>query len=123
MELWQLLKIKRIMLGLSEAELAERVEGSDVLIRLLEADRYPEPRADLLRCLAEALEINYVEVLIAANYVRREELEDWLKKAETEAVPTTAGLLSQLKAEAPGAFPTSAPQPTRRRRAGQSSPK
>lgn len=89
-----LVQARRRMLGLTQAELAERAGVSQTYISNLERGRNQLPKVQIRRQLAQALRMSHIDLLIAAGEMDRHELP-----GSAEAVrPVVVGLSSRLDA-------------------------
>lgn len=72
--LGQLIRQRRSVLGLSLYQLGERTGITDTTIMRIESGKTANPRGEVLRALAEALELPLADLFAAAGYAAPREL-------------------------------------------------
>jgi len=88
----ELVQARRRMLGLTQAELAQRAGVSQTYISNLERGRNQLPKVQIRRQIAQALRMSHIDLLIAAGELDRHELP-----GSADAVrPVVVGLASRL---------------------------
>lgn len=89
----ELVQARRRMLGLTQAELAERAGVSQTYISNLERGRNQLPKVQIRRQLAQALRMSHIDLLIAAGELDRHELP-----GSADAVrPVVVGMTSKME--------------------------
>ena len=88
----ELIRTRRRLLGLTQAELANRVGISQAYISNLERGRTQLPKVHIRRELAQALRMSHIDLLIAAGELDRHELP-----GSADAMrPVVVGMAAQL---------------------------
>lgn len=112
--LGQLLRHRRDALGLSLRQVGDRVGTTDTTVMRIESGEIASPRGDILRALAEALELPLADLFATAGYAVPRELPSfrpYLRAKYHDLPPEALAELENTFAGIAKRYGTSGPAP------------
>jgi transcriptional regulator with XRE-family HTH domain len=97
MTLGQLVHSRREALGLSLRQLGQRIGTTDTTVMRIESGEIKSPRGDLLRTLAEALDVPSADLFSAAGYTVPTELPSFRPYLRTKYADLPPDALTELE--------------------------